>query len=251
MKQRIIGVIKSTTVFFRSLGYILSSGKTFVLVLVPILLNMIITVVFFALIFNKISGLIDGLDHFEFFYNHEIILTILKVFGGIIAFIISGLILLATGMIVSAPFNSLISEQLLRENGVTKIHDYEGIKLVFYEVFRALKFEVQKVLLLVVVFFLSLLLNLIPLVGGVLFTTSNYFLNAFLTELDLQDVSNELLRRKFRDKVKMVFKNWDLNFPFMFFAGFVLSIPFINIIFLPFASVSATFLYIDGLHREK
>jgi CysZ protein len=238
-------ILTSFTTPIRVLAYISSRPKTIILIVIPQIINFFISIFVFIFIFNWVSNLISSIEVWEF------LKIFLKIFGGIVSFLLTGLILLSIGSIVSSPFNSIIVEQIFEKYGIEKVRDYSGFKLIIFEVFRAIKFEIKKLIIVVGFFVFTLILHAIPILGSMFFGIINFLFAMYINGLDLNDTSNELLRRRFREKSKLLFQNLDYFGPFLAYSTMFLSLPFINILYLPFAIIGSTLIYVEIYEQNK
>lgn len=238
-------ILTSFVIPFRVLGFISSKPRVIFLIVIPQILNLIISILSFLFIFNWIEGIISSLDVWEY------LRIFLNIFGGIISFLLSGLIILAIGSVVSAPFNSLIVEIIFDQHKILKKRDYSGVGLILYEIFRSIKFEVQKIFVQIIFFVFTMILHLIPVLGSLFFGILNFVFGMYINGLDLNDISNEILRKSFRQKSKIILKNLDLFGPFLAYSTMFLSIPFINILYLPFGVIGSTLLYVEKYEQNK
>lgn len=243
MKIHLGKIFESFTAIFNATLYILKNPKIWVYILLPLIINIVFSTLFFRLTIFKLN---EFVGNWEWVVQYEFLGTILSVFGWIVVILVTILIFLLIGMIISSPFNGVIVEKILDESGIKKLDDYSGIKLVGFEIYRASKFEIIKIFLIVLMFALTSILNLIPVVGNMLFIIVNYTFNSFLCVLDLQDASLSRLDYSFKNKSKFIIKNWDLNVVFGLISSIFLTIPFFNFLFLPVASIAATQLFIKS-----
>jgi CysZ protein len=241
----------SFTIIFKSLKYIVRNPRIWPLLIVPFILNIAICLTVFTLFYSKFGLFIDSSLDSEFFQKVTFITLFAKVIGAIITLLISLWIFVLLGMIVSAPFNGILIERVLKQQNILKVERYRGIKLIIFEIGRALKFEFVKIILSIFVFFLTILLNLVPVVGNFLFVGINFLFNVFINVLDLSDPAFARIDYSFRKQAKTIFRNIDLFLIFGIITTLIFTIPIVNFLYIPIASISATFLFIEFAKAKK
>lgn len=248
--QIIKNLIFSLTINFQSILYIVRHPRTWFFIITPIVINIILTVLLFIISFKFLSGSIDKyLLRIELLAKFHFIITALKLFGGLIIFIINIWLFLTLAMIISAPFNGFITEKILDEYNIPNRVEFSGLKLIRFEIIRALKFEFQKIIVMILFFLFTSILHLVPVLGTSFFVIINYIFASYIILLDLQDGAIARFNVSFKEKNKSIFTNLDYYLPFGLYSNLILAIPILNFIYLPIAAISATFLFIENRYE--
>ncbi|MBD3363380.1 hypothetical protein GF362_06710 [Candidatus Dojkabacteria bacterium] len=231
-------------VILKSVKYILRNIQIWPLLILPFILNLILSIVIFIFFYSRILELINsGLNYIQL-EDFAFIPDLARFFGIIFTLIIVLWFFLLMGMIISAPFNGIIIEKILKEHRIQKVQRYKGVKLLIFEMGRAIKFEFIKILLTILIFIVTSLINLIPVVGNIFFVCINYGFNIFINILDLTDPSFERIHYSFKQKATTILSNVDLFIIFGLISTLLFTIPVVNFLYIPIASISATFLFI-------
>lgn len=115
------------------------------------------------------------------------------------------------------------------------------------DIWRAILFELKKLLLLVVFGFLVLLCNFIPGVGPVIAPIAGISLASLLICLDMFDGSLERRRLKFRQKVGMALRTLPASGGFALVCLGLISIPFMNLLAIPLCISAGTLFFCDRI----
>jgi CysZ protein len=149
-----------------------------------------------------------------------------------------------TGSIITAPFNDIISAKVERALAGGTPDDRFTLAGFFDDMLRIL-FNTIKLVLLLVVFQLAILLvNLVPVAGGPLYTALSYCAAMFFLGFQFFDFPLERRRLFFRDKLKVV---WRHKFTAIGLGtGFFLItfVPLVGFLGLNLATVGATELFV-------
>ena len=224
--------------------YVIKNKWIWIYLIIPWILNVIILFVFWFIVFNALQATVLGLS---FFAGS----------GGILSGIVSVILFILTGFIgiiifyllaslIASPFNGLMVESMLGRVGYIKDSDKGFIKSIANELFRSLKFEGIKLTLIVIFISGSLLLGLLPIIGVVVAGILTYFGNTYLALVEYYDPVLSSSGVEVRDRFRHVKKNLKGNFGLFLLSGLMIYIPIINILYIPFAVITATLTYIKS-----
>lgn len=194
---------------------------------------------------RSIVGNLDIQDPSNFLWQilDGILWVVNLVFQLIIIIITLVLILLVgflTSMIISAPFNDALSEKV--EEIITgKPGESFNLKRLFGDLARTIKVEIQKSVLFLGIPILLLLLNLIPMIGSLLYSTFTLIFGIW--DLGFTYVDYPMSRKliSFSERMKFARKNKLA----LMGLGWVFIIPFFNIIFTAPMTIAGTLLYLE------
>ncbi|RZM81862.1 EI24 domain-containing protein [Leptolyngbya iicbica] len=166
----------------------------------------------------------------------------------LLLFIVLGFVLLQFGTILGSPFYGQMSEKIeLLRSGQLERPESLGAGAIFIDIWRAILFELKKLLLLAFIGLPLLLCNFIPGVGTLIATSGGIALACLLICLDMFDAPLERRRLKFRQKLGIVFRGLPASGSFAFACFFLVSIPFMNLLAIPVCVASGTLFFCDRI----
>lgn len=257
------GLIAGATYPFRTLIFLRQNPKLLQYIVIPILVNFITGILLYlGLLFpglNQIDALVQALSG----WIESLIanlppwlgaLTIIAVAIGwllrlvLVAglLILIGLLVLQIGSILGAPWYGQLSEQIekLRTGQLPPMA--EGMSALLRDIWRALMFEIKKLLFAGGFGILLFLLNfLIPIGGTVVATIIGVGVAATLVCLDFFDGPLERRRLSFRQKLKIVFSHLPASGSFALVCLFLISVPVLNLLVIPICVASGTLFFCD------
>jgi len=228
--------------------YVSKNPWVWVYLIVPWILNLIILFVFWFFVFNALQASILGLGF-------------LAGVTGIVSGIISFVLFVLTGFVgilvfyflatlISSPFNGLMVEAMLGRAGYIKKNNEGLIKSIVKEISRSLKFEGLKIFLIIIFLLGSLLLGLLPVIGIVVATILTYFGNTYLAVVEYYDPVLSSNGYEVRDRFRYVKKNLSGNLGLFLLTGLMIYIPIVNILYIPYAVITATLEYMNSNSRK-
>lgn len=231
---------------FRSMKTVSENRGLMRYFIIPFLLNIVILtgVVFisYTFLYSWISGFMTGDSFF------------IRALGFMVRLVlILGLVLLTTiiystvGSVVIAPFNDVISLRV--EEKITGADFREDFSLPAFlaDMGRILSNIVKLLVLVIIVNILISFINLVPLVGTVIFSILSFLITAFFAGFNFFDFPLDRRKLSFGEKLKVL---WRFKFPVMGLGtGFFLFsfIPVINFLGLNLGAVGATLIFIEDI----
>ncbi|MBE7384509.1 MAG: EI24 domain-containing protein [Leptolyngbya sp. SIO1E4] len=170
--------------------------------------------------------------------------------GGLllILFVVLGVVLLQFGSILGSPFYGQLSEKLeILRTGKSASLEPMGVGAIMRDLWRAILFELKKLLLLAGIGGLLLLANLIPGVGTLVATVGGLVLAVVLLCLDMFDAPLERRRLKFRQKVGIIFRCLPASASFGLICLGLVSIPLMNLLAIPLCVSAGTLFFCDRI----
>lgn len=253
--SRIKEFISGIGFFFKGFRFLISHPKLWPWAIIPTLINLIILIIMMVVFihyYGDLHGWLSGyLGHIDIenptsWYMHILdgILWVADLLFQLLIIILSLIILLiisyAVALIVAAPFNDTLSEQV--EIIVTGSGEIPfSLKKFIKDMWRIIKMESIKALILLLIPIVLFVLNIIPAIGGFLYVLLTFLFGAW----DMGFAFAELpLGRKLvplKERFAFGMKNkWSLMG-----LGFGFIIPFFYLIFTAPLAVGGTLLYID------
>jgi len=158
------------------------------------------------------------------------------IFWGVLVFIFIQLFA-AISSIVNAPVYSILTSKVI-EKEFPEI-DFPKSS-IFTEIWLALLFEIKKLSISFGFLIFSLILNLIPLIGPIVFLILNLFQLFLISGLDVFEPYHSLSKFTFRRRIGEIISRPLLYSPFLLICGFIAAVPIVNIFLIPISIVAAT-----------
>lgn len=252
--------------FFTGIGYpllaikfIANHKQLWQYLIIPIIINICVGISTYILLLNPSLKLFDSLtnniiisvdkaiDRLPEWSNIliAILLFISQIFKVILFFIlliIIGFIIVQFGSILGSPWYGKLSEKLeILYTGKLEIVEVNIVQ----EIFRAILFELKKLLLIIVVSVPLFLLNFIPAMGNLISLVGGITLTTTIICLDFFDATLERKRLHFREKLKFVWGKLPTTAGFGLICLTLISIPLLNLIIIPLCVSAGTLLVCD------
>lgn len=167
------------------------------------------------------------------------ILRVLLVLG---LLVITGFVLAQFGVLLGSPWYGQLSEQL------EKLRTGEAVTVevgIVRDVWRAIAFELKKLVLGISFGVCLLLLNLIPGIGTLGASIGGIILTATLTGLDFLDAPAERRRFRFRQKLRILLSSLPASGSFAVVCLALISIPLLNLVTIPLCVAAGTLFWCD------
>jgi len=210
--------------------------------IIPFLLNIVILSSIFYFSFHTLKPLIDNLitgSGFIFDMLRFIITPLLLIIQLIITIFIYSII----GSIITAPFNDFLSKKIEITAFGENFDEKFSLKVLITDILRVVANLIKLLLLMIIAHLLIFLLNIIPVLGNILYVVLGFLITAFFFGFQFYDFPLERRRYTFGKKLKTT-----LRFvPQVIGVGvgfFLLSmIPIVNFLGLNMATIAATVMF--------
>jgi CysZ protein len=259
-----MGLIAGATYPFRALALLVSTPKLRGYVIVPILINILIGIALYVgLVFPGLE-LVDSLvEQLALRWNEWIsalppwlgFLTSLAVVVDwvlsalllLLLFLVTGFLLVQFGAILGSPWYGQLSEQIekSRLGQLPQINTHP--LAIAQDIWRAILFELKKLLLMAIAAIPLLLFNFIPAIGTLLFSIGSLTLATTIVCLDFFDSPLERRKLPFRQKLTLVWRTFPASATFGLVCFGLVSVPFINILTIPLCVSGGTLLFCDRI----
>jgi CysZ protein len=181
----------------------------------------------------------------------EVLGWLLQAFLVVGLLIATGLLLVQFGAILGSPWYGQLSEELEKLK-TGKVTTYEqGLLVIFKDIWRALAFEVKKLLLALGLGMLLFLVNGVPALGTLVAGIGGVAIAALIVCLDFLDAPLERRRLRFRDKLKIVFGGLPATGTFSVVSLVLVSLPFVNLLAVPICVTAGTLLFCDRIYPRR
>ena len=253
------GLLAGTTYPFRALAVFRRKPYLWRYTIIPILLNFVLGICLYGgLLFfgwqtvqnltislsNWLDSLIANLPAWLGVLEYLIIGLgfLLRLLLAVVLLLLSGFLLTQFGVLLGAPWYGQLSEQL-EEICTGQLHSIEvGI---VRDLWRAVLFELKKLVLAAIAGVVLLLLNLVPGIGTIASMVGGLTLTATIVCLDFLDPPLERRRLRFREKLAIVFRSLPASASFSLVCLGLISIPFLNLLTIPLCVASGTLFFCD------
>lgn len=175
--------------------------------------------------------------------------------GGLLVFlfVVLGLLLLQFGSILGAPFYGQLTEKLeslyLGPDGATPQALDSGNAL--QDIWRAILFELKKLLLIVGGGGLLFFANFVPGFGPLITTGGSLSLAVMLVCLDMLDAPLERRRLGFRQKLSIILRCLPASGSFGLICLGLVSIPLMNLLAIPLCVSAGTLFFCDRILDQQ
>ncbi|WP_071517295.1 EI24 domain-containing protein [Geitlerinema sp. PCC 9228] len=164
----------------------------------------------------------------------------------VLLLVVVGFLLVQIGVTLGSPWYGQLSEELEAHRTGTQPPTPEGTLAILQDIWRAILFEVKKLLLAAAVSLLLFLCNLlVPVVGSTIASLGGIALAATIVCLDFLDAPLERRRLQFREKLGVVFRSFPASGSFSLVCLFLISFPVINFFTVPICVASGTLFFCD------
>lgn len=233
-----LSLSKSITALFEGLRYTLRHRWVRTYITTAILFNILIFIVGVYLLSAVFSTLVVRIIQLAGMEQYIHGITLSEVLAFVLAVVVGIVAFPSLSSIVNAPVYNALTERMLQEQdketpGVRK----NSGRGVVGEISNAIVLEIKKLGLILSIFVLSLVLNILPVVGQILFVLLNGLQLILITGVDLFEPLIAHKRISFRQKVGNLLSH-PTYWPFLLLAATISTIPVLNIVTLPIAIVS-------------
>ncbi|MEO1352118.1 MAG: EI24 domain-containing protein [Cyanobacteria bacterium J06635_15] len=217
-------------------------------VVFPILINLVLGVSLYAgglwWGFNRIDALITYLPEWAQFVSY-----LIRAILVLLLFIVMGLVLLQFGGLLGSPFYGKLSEELeaLKIGQQTAATPF-SLGAVVYDLWRAIAFELKKLLLTVCIGIGLFVCSWLPGLGTLVASVGGVALFTTLICLDFLDPPLERRRLRFRQKLGIVIRTLPASASFGLLCLGLVSIPLINLLAIPLCITAGTLFFCDRIY---
>jgi len=253
------GLLTGATYPLRTLRLFWRNPNLWGYLFVPILINLVVAILLYAgllffgwdLLGNILNYFANWLDNLQAnlprwleFLDYFIVILglLLRLILIVVLFILTGFLLVQFGTLLGAPWYGKLSEKLEQiRTGKLDIVEVGAVR----DIWRAIAFELKKIVLTITIGLPLLLCNLIPGFGTIVASLGSLSLTATIVCLDFFDAFLERRRLKFRSKLKIVWTSLPASGSFSLVCLFLISIPLLNLFTVPLCVASGTLFCCD------
>jgi len=251
----ISGFIAGLTYPFRALGVLARTPRLWSYVLVPVLVNLLVGVTIYVGLlfagFRTIDAIVVGLPTWAVGVG-----TLLRALLVVVLLLATGFVLVQFGVVLGAPWYTKLSNELeWHQTGQVLPETANGSGGALHDLWLALKYELQKLALVLLVGIGLLLLNLVPVVGQLLSFAGWIALGATVACLDFLGYALERRRLGFGERLGVVRRSMPASAGFGLICLGLVSIPFVNLLSIPLCVTAGTLFFCErarfAVDRQK
>jgi len=170
---------------------------------------------------------------------------VLRFLMAIALFVLTGLLLVQFGAILGAPWYGNLAEQTERLRRGQVPVGAPSFSRALQDIWRALTFQLKKLLLLIAFGLPFLVLNFLPPLGTTIASVGGVALAALLVGLDFLDAPLERRRLSFRRKLGVFARSLPASATFSWACLVLVSIPFVSLLAVPICVAAGTLFCCD------
>lgn len=230
---------------FRALNFLLSNLRLVRYFLFPFAINVVVfglgTWAFLHYFGDLLHSLVSSP---EVWYQY-----ILYYFAAVVLALLFAVVLVfgftAVGNLVASPFNDVLSERTEEIRSGQRNEEPFSMKVLVGDAQMAVGNELRKIGLLILIQVGLLLINLVPVVGTVIYAIGSPIAVIFFLAFEYLDFTLSRKRMKFREKWRLIMDNKSACFGMGTTFFFTTIIPFVNFFVMPLAVIGATLLFVQ------
>ncbi|BAQ66216.1 EI24 domain-containing protein [Geminocystis sp. NIES-3709] len=244
---------------FIAIKFLAQNKQLWQYLIIPIIINFSVGIATYLLLLNPsldlfdsvtndivlwVDKAIDRLPEWSNFLVYIIIFfsLLLKALLFILLLILIGFVIVQFGSILGSPWYGKLSEKLeILYTGKLEVIEINIIQ----DIFRAILFELKKLLLILIFSIPLFLINFIPTLGNIISLVGSITLTTTIICLDFCDATLERKRLQFREKLKFIWGKFPTTAGFGLICLTLISIPLLNLIIIPLCVSAGTLLVCD------
>jgi CysZ protein len=172
----------------------------------------------------------------------DFFLGLIRVVLSAVLLLFTGFIFLQFGVLLGAPWYGKLSEEVEKiRTGSLRLIEVNPVQ----EVWRAIEYELKKLVLTIAIGVPLLLLNFFPGVGTAIATIGGITLGSTIVCLDFFDAAVERRRPRFRQKLGVVWRSLPASAGFAVICFALVSVPLVNLLAIPVCVAAGTLFFCD------
>jgi len=227
----------------RALGYLLTRPALWTLVLIPLILNILIFAGVLWWGFSGFSTMFYGwLEGHEGWYWDALAWVGKLLYWFVVLFVVY-FIFTPVALVLAAPFNDRLAESVERSFGF-QIHDNRSfLKMILGEALYILFSELKRMGVISAVFVTLFPLNLIPVVGQVLYLVLSVLWAGWCSAWEFTGFAGDRRHLRLSAKWGLLRQNFFASAGFGLATAGLMMLPFINVLAVPVSAVGGTILF--------
>lgn len=227
----------------RALGYLLAHPRLWMMVVIPLALNVLIFAGVLWWGFSSFSTTFYGwLEGREGWY-WDALLWFAKLLYWVVVLFVVYFVFTPMALVVAAPFNDRLAESVERCFGFQIDDTRSLLKILVGETAFILFSELKRMLVISAVFVVLLPLNLIPVVGNVLYLVMSFLWASWCSAWEFSGFAGDRRHLRLSAKWGLLRQNFSASAGFGLVTACLMMLPFINVLTVPVSAVAGTLLF--------
>lgn len=223
--------------------FLLARPRLWLLVLVPIVLNVLLLAGLFYWGFSYCADVLrQWLAGHDAWYWQGL-LWFVRVFFWVIVLVIVYFIFTPLALVIAAPFNDALAQRVERLHGFGIEDSRPAVAALVGDTLFCLVNEGKRLALVLGVFLLLLPLNLVPLVGSAAYIAAATAWGAWCAAVEFTSYAGDRRRIGFGSKWAMLSRRRAAAFGFGLATAGLLLVPFVNVLMVAVSAVAGTMLF--------
>jgi CysZ protein len=177
---------------------------------------------------------------------------ILQVLAIFVLLLLTGFLLVQFGTLIGSPWYGQLSEQLEKQRlGQLPPNESVGLGGIARDIWRAILFEVKKLVLAASLGIGLLLLNVVPALGTIAASLGGVAIAALMVCFDFLDAPLERRRLRFREKLRIILSNLPASGSFSLACLGLVTIPVVNFVTIPLCVAAGTLFFCDRIWSKQ
>jgi len=235
---------RATSLPVRAAGFLLARPRLWLLVLIPLALNILVFVALMTWGFTGFSGLLRGWIEGREGWLWDVVKVVADVFFWAIVLLVVYFIFTPVALLIASPFNDKLAECVERAYGFAVPEDGRPfLAAILAEAVYALVCEFKRIALVIVVFVLLVALNLIPVAGNVLYVIASFCWAAWSAAYEFTSYAGDRRRLGLSRKWALLRSRLPATMGFGIVTAGLLLVPLLNVLVVPVSAVGGTMLF--------
>jgi len=238
-------------VFFRGAKYILERPRLWLLVLIPLVINIIL---FSALLFwgySAFSGMIKSqISQWEdpaWYLKGLAIMA--RIFFWLLSLIAVYLIFTPSALIIASPFSDLLAESAEKECGFVVREEKPFLRKILWEAMFAIRAEIKRMAFFLSVFIILFPANFIPIIGSVVYVIMSFIWSCFGFAFEFTGFATDRRHIRLKEKLKFLKRHLSFFMGFGFLTTILFMVPFLNVFAVSLSAISGSIAFCSA--KEK
>ena len=238
-----LGFVDGTRLPFHAAGFLLARPRLWLLVAIPLVLNLLIFVGLIGWGFSEFAdGLRAWLDGHTAWYWH-VLLWLSRILFWLIVLVVVYFIFTPVALLIASPFNDRLAEHVERAAGFAIEDDRPLLTMIASEVLFAIFCEAKRLAIAIGVFLALLPLNLLPGIGSVAYAAICFAWASWSVAAQFTGYAADRRHLGIREGWRLLRSNPSLTAGFGVVTAGLMMVPFLNVFIVPVGAVGGTFLF--------
>ncbi|HUT23181.1 MAG TPA: EI24 domain-containing protein [Sumerlaeia bacterium] len=228
----------------RAAGFLLARPRLWLLVLIPLTLNVLVFAALMTWGFTGFSGLLRGWIEGREGWLWDVVKVMTSVFFWAIVLLVVYFIFTPVAVLIASPFNDKLAEHVERAHGFAMPEDGRPLlAAILAEAVYAIVCECKRTGLAIAVLALLLALNLVPVAGSALYVVAIFCWAAWSAAVEFTGYASDRRRIPLGRKWALLRSRLPATMGFGIVTVGLLLVPLLNVLVVPVSAVGGTMLF--------